>query len=49
MWTVQTDRPRDRRGTGVECQYLTDMLDAVKAAASQPGVTTIVIEKVKDD
>lgn len=49
MWIViETTNPLDdryRRGDKTQCQYLTDMLEAVKAAAVKPDVVFISIEK----
>lgn len=44
MWTV-IENPGDQTVKEVACQYLTDMLEAVKAAAVKPDVVFISIEK----
>jgi len=47
MWTVHENRLAGYNKE-VECQYLTNMLDAVKAAAIQEEVVSIVVVRVGD-
>tara|TARA_R110000751_G_scaffold37980_1_gene91548 strand:+ start:46 stop:189 length:144 start_codon:yes stop_codon:yes gene_type:complete len=44
VWIV-IENPGDQKIKEVSCQYLTDMLEAVKAAAVKPDVVFISIEK----
>jgi len=46
MWTVREWNGRDK--AEVECQYLTNMLDAVKAAAIKEDIVSITVVKVED-
>ena len=47
MWIV-IENPGDQKIKEVSCQYLTDMLEAVKAAAVKPDVMFISIQKEED-
>lgn len=49
MWTVKVTPSKGLKQVDIDCQYLTDMLDAVKAAASDMKTIHIIAERVKDD
>jgi|TARA_R110002096_G_scaffold34615_2_gene98746 hypothetical protein len=48
MWTVKVTPSKGLKQTDIKCQYLTDMLDAVKAAASDMETIHIIAERVED-